>query len=152
MWKAVALTSWRLQGTPAPYVIQETSHITKEMVLFRSGYVQVLWGHSVVGTREGKILLSQGSKWRRPCQGISLIWAKIRHIHEALWDPIWVVQKESWQNLWQLEVSETWVSFASSASTIDLPHSRNSMSAHLNGAIIAFHHGSSSHSSNKQPH
>lgn len=46
-------------------------------------------------------------------------------------------------------VSETWVSFATSAPITDLPHSRNSVSAHLNGA--SFHHGSSPCSINRHP-
>lgn len=44
----------------------------------------------------------------------------------SIWAATWVVQKESWQNLWQLEVSETRDIFVSSTPTSDSPHSRDS--------------------------
>lgn len=61
--------------------------ITEEMVLF-SMAMSKSCGVTQWLAPEEKILLLQGSWLRKTCQGISLIWAKIRHIHEPLGDAV----------------------------------------------------------------
>lgn len=92
---------------------------------------------SLVGSLSGghwkKRYFSQGIKWKRHCQDISLIWPGIRRLHEPQWDATWAAQKESWQNLLQLEVSEIRDTFVSSTPPTDLPQRAQLMPVYLYG-------------------